>query len=264
MVEEAQGIGNKRPLIIAGVLALVVVVLYNIHVSRIRSAAEGDTVEVVQYTRLLEPGEELKRNDLEVIEVNRRLAGQLGELIEAQDRPEVVGRELRFEVSKGDLAMWRDLRGAGGDKADPRGLGGLETFTVEVDPNTAPPGLRREDRVHLLGVVQPPGKPAATYRLLYGAPVEDVGDVVRADDERRGGRRYRKITLRLRPEVVPRLSNLLTHMQGEPRVSVVAQVPESQEGTIPAELEPLTRQAAEPDRRGLMGGGGLGPGPGGM
>ena len=59
MSEPAQGIQNKWLLIIAVVLALVVVFLYNAHISAIKSELEGKTVSVVQMAKDLPVGERI-------------------------------------------------------------------------------------------------------------------------------------------------------------------------------------------------------------
>jgi len=259
MVEEEQGVGSKRPLIIAGVLALVVVVLYNIHVSRIRSAAEGDTTAVVRYTRALQAGRKLRARDVEVVEINRRLAKQLGPLVKGDEKAELVGMALRFDVPAGGLALWGHLAGAGTNGDDRLALGETQASTIEVDPDTTPGELLQPgDRVNLVGLVQPPGKPLQAYTLLYAAPVLSVGGVSQEQLEQRGyagsRRRYSKITLRLRPDVDQQLRNLLTHLRGEgkPDVVIAGDVPANLVGKINPLLAALAKEASA----------GAGPAPG--
>ena len=60
MAEEVPVVQNWRTLIIAGVLGLVVVVIYNYHMHLVREAEHGDTVVLLQVDRHLNAGDSLK------------------------------------------------------------------------------------------------------------------------------------------------------------------------------------------------------------
>ncbi len=51
MPEEAPQVRNKGLLLIAIILAIVVVVIYNVHVQNVRSSLQGQQIKLLQYTR---------------------------------------------------------------------------------------------------------------------------------------------------------------------------------------------------------------------
>ena len=85
MAEDAPGIQNKRLLIDALVLGAIVVLVYNVHLAKVRQQGKGKTIELVKFARDMTAGQEIRRQDLEVEAVAEAVHRSLGNVVTKED-----------------------------------------------------------------------------------------------------------------------------------------------------------------------------------
>ncbi len=258
MVDESPGIQNKKLLIVALGLALIVMVLYNLRISQVRRAGKGDTVTLLRYNRDIEAGEKIKESDFDIVRVDKRLVGSLGQVIERSGLEHVldIGR-LNQPVQRGLLAFWphvtRDSR------YNPAGTISKDKVAIALplDANLIPGDIVSVgDRVNVLGMLSVEGKPFKTYRIIESVVVRTIGGKgsrvymtpkSRGSIAERGMRMYRSITVEVSPKVSPQLYNVISHTHnGKVWIELCSgkQAIPPTAGQINPELSQLARYAA--------------------
>jgi len=222
MAEEAPALQNKKLILVAVLLGVAVVVLYNIHISRIRRQVEGGKVKLLRVNRDIRAGEEVTAKDVDVVAVPENFADNLGAPIRAEERdvlPYVVNRSLQ----KDQYLLWSHI--TGGDENRPSAAISDEKVAValELDPKLSPGDiLRVGDRVNVLGYLPAKGGGYETYRIIKGVKVHTIGGVGRSEATGSGrasggsvGRRsYDSVTIELPPDESIKLYNVLSHVRG--------------------------------------------------
>ena len=219
--EQTPGVRNKKLLIVALLLAAVVVVVYNIHISRVRSAAEGETVRVMRFLRDMDVGEEIERRDFEPvsIEIGRETADGISAV--PAEKWDAVGKRLMRSAQKGEVLVWPHVIGEHRSLPSSKITPGKVAVSLVVDPRRAPGDiLHVGDRVNIMGVLSVGNGPLRTYRIAEWLKVLAVGG--RGLTEPPGGARYvdrtvrsyRSITVEVSPEVSAQLANVLSHVHG--------------------------------------------------
>ncbi|MBN1941808.1 MAG: hypothetical protein JW849_00780 [Phycisphaerae bacterium] len=254
MAEPVQGIQNKWLLIIAVVLALVVVFLYNAHIRAIRSELEGKTVAVVQMAKDLPAGERITARHIKKAVIPKDSAEAYGKIWPWKDREvltEYGGKAVHRTLRKDQYLLYDYIDDAGGVRASQKLGDGMVAIPVEFDRDQSLGDmLAPGDTVNLKGVFPSPGGVYRTYRILSDVRVMNVGGVGAADESETASRRtrsrnYQRITVEVTPEVSLKLSNLLTHMVGDVQVELnqAGVSGTAQPGQINPELELLASQA---------------------
>ena len=232
--QEAPAVKNKGLLVTALILGVLVVFVYNWHISSVRKAGIGKTVKMLVPKRTMEAGEEIAETDLEVKEVETHFMESIGGNVISRVSPaELVGEELSQRVQRGRFLRWDDILGHGEQSPSVLLEEGTESFQISIQPRESPGQmLRVGDRIVLLGVLAPPGKEVKTYRILEGAKVVSVGGMSASSSGRaRPGRRYRSSTvmrsyrtigIQVSPETAVELNNVLTHLLRDLRINVLA------------------------------------------
>ncbi|MCG3180092.1 MAG: hypothetical protein BIFFINMI_02446 [Phycisphaerae bacterium] len=144
MAEQEYEIQNKRMLIIAAVLGLVVVVLFNWHVAQIRKEYEETMVDVLTARVNLKEGEVLSNENMDYQRIPRRLVPEefKGDLAMGSDRDAIIGMKLRTPVEAGKIIRWRYV--TAGKEARERGVEpakGRRLVAIKVSRDTCPPNL---------------------------------------------------------------------------------------------------------------------------
>ncbi len=263
MAEPVQGIQNKWLLIIAVVLALLVVFLYNAHIRAIRSELEGKTVEVVQMAKDLPAGEKITARHITKAVIPKDSADAYGKIWQWKDRDmltEFGGNVIHRSMHKGEYLLYDYVDAAGGARASQKLGDGMVGITIEFSRDQSLGDmLAPGDTVNLKGVFPTPGGVYKTYRMLSDVRVMNVGGVGAADDAGRAGatrqvRNYQRITIEVTPDVSLKLSNLLTHLVGDVQVELNQSglAGTAQPGLINPELEYLAAQAKPAGRVGAI------------
>lgn len=221
--EERSGVQNIWLLLIALGLGLIVVVIYNVHIYRVRQEGRGKTIQLLRVTRDIEPGDTISREDVEVRAVPKQFEGSLGNVVGEENLDFAVGSTVNQAMEKQQWLQWGHITRSDTVKpANAIGRGNV-AVTVPLD-TTRNPGnlLRQNDRVNILGLIGTDGTAGKTYRIIEGVRVLAIGGVaLNQDDPKKkatkttaGVRMYRSITVEVSPEVSIQLNNILTHVVG--------------------------------------------------
>ncbi len=222
--ETSQGIQNKWLLLIAIVLGVVVVFIYNAHVSAIREEMKGKAIEVVEMARDLDAGQRLTTRHIRMAEIPRGEAAAFGRVVRWSDRHRLLvrgGKHVNQKLSKGDYLQYDHLPGGSGLVPSSKITEGMVLRGLQFSKDQSPgDALMPNDTINLLGVFSVGGGKPRMYRMIEGVRVLNIAGRGAADRNLSGAsssatRSYRQISIELRKDVALDLANLLTHMQGE-------------------------------------------------
>ncbi|MFW6065191.1 MAG: hypothetical protein ACOC9S_00085 [Planctomycetota bacterium] len=252
---ETPQVRNKWLLVIAAVIALLVVVLYNVHVAGLQRSARGQQLTLLRTTADLKPGDRIERADLEAVSIRAENAEPFGNVLTEQDIQFAVRGSVNRELPAGRWLMWEHLLASGAPRPSEKIETGKVSCVVEIDSS---PGdlLAVGDRVNILGVFSVDGDSPQTYRVVESVPVLAIEGRTAPGTRRTN---YSKVQVIVDREVSPRLRNVLSHSRGGVWLEVLnpeAPVGESA-GEINPELSSLARQSASGQRRRTIGNDGL-------
>ncbi len=251
--EEKPGIQNKGLLITALVLAGIVVVIYNVHIAHVRSAAKGKTRDVLKYNKYLTVGHDVdSEKDIEIVTVPQAVYDVLPNPILADEIKIVNGETLKKNVNKGQYVLWGHF--TGGEKTRPSYSlpDDMQAVTIEVNPDLSPGTvLRWGDNVDVLAVL-PVGDKYTTCRVIENVQVVAIGGQYPQEEYQPRGTRssssvprtYKSITLQMKPELAVQLHNVLSYKKGDAWIHVNSSKGYSKsEPRINPKLKPLTERA---------------------
>jgi Flp pilus assembly protein CpaB len=225
----SRGRPSGKLLIVAVVLAMVVVVLYNLQVAKYRKAQTGQMVELLRLTTSLRAGQAIKPEDVEKVPMPAQYAGGLANCItgERADYDYAVSSTVNQPVRKGQWLLYEFTTPVQGSSPSNRIRSKWVGQTVTIDPQKSPGELLSiGDRVNVLAVMAVGSKPLSASRVIENVRVIAIAgrsfDEGQADPRRRpgGSREYRRITVEVPLDVSLQLANVLSHAQGTPWVEV--------------------------------------------
>jgi Flp pilus assembly protein CpaB len=231
MPEETPQVKNKGLLLVAIVLAIVVVMIYNFHVSRIRSSLQGEQLKLLQFTRSMQAGEKITKKDIQGVFVRKDTVEQLGTVVQAKSESYLLGRKIRENVNPEQWVQWSYVQGGkSGDNVESRLEPGEVGITIELD-NRAPIGAlcRPGTRVNLIAYLHVPDMPPRFVRVIRNVKVLATGMVAIEGPSgfevgrRKTTRTYRTIGLAVKRDVSPILNNIFNYAEGKVRVEVLPQ-----------------------------------------
>lgn len=255
MAEKTPVVQNWRLLLVACILGLVVMLIYNFHIARVRSAGRGEYITAYQYTRDMEPGEKITQKGMEAKRIPKDLAAGLGRLFRRSERDYAADSRVNRYVGKGDWALWGHTTGSDEDTPSARLEKGKVAVTMTIDPEfNLGRILRVRDRVNIIGTLSVKGGRYQAYRMIKALKVLAIGGQGGSSSpthrDRRsaesGMRSYRAITVEMKPEVSLQWANLRTYLRGDIRIELCAKrdkLPDDA-GMIIPELRGLTATAA--------------------
>ena len=227
MAQEAPVVHNRRLLVVAGVLGLIVVILYNVQMQAVRNSLQGPTVPVLRVTRDLQAGEVIKSEDLKQEELDSDVVASLGNVVKASQWVKDSQQTVNRPVKRNQFLLWADIvRSEDGNKPSDAIALEMETYTLRLLSESTPGDLIRVgDYVNVYGVFSINNKPPEDYLILRGARVLAVGG--RGPAEHTGGARsavdagYRTISIEVHEAVGKQLDNLMSHQtSGAVRVAL--------------------------------------------
>jgi hypothetical protein len=228
---------NSKMLVLSLGLALLVVVLYNVQINKIRTESKGTTERLWQYKIEKKAGDTISaQDDVVAVEVNSDIAKgfkNIKRVEEITDSP--IGQKLSHGVAAGDWVM-RDDYGtpSSTESAIPAGQGYI---AIPIDPNYSPGKmLHLGALVNVLGEVQVRPGQFKTVRLIDGLVVKSIGGNSVTDFARPGeesSKQYRDIGSSLPRDMVAQWYNVLSYVKGG-RVILELRNPRDQ---APATLE---------------------------
>ena len=224
--QEVPAIQNTKLLIVAAVLGVIVVVIYQVQVYQIRAAGREDKVKLLRLARELAPGEQLKKIGQEVVavEVPESVAeGYFSKVVKASEFEAIRGDRVRKAVKGNDWLRWRDL--TGGQAAGPaeKITRGKVAVTVPVDPfRSQGEMLRIGDKVNMCAFVRDRSGRVEPYRIISALKVLAIGGRWAGDTEpgaatpsvEGGLRAFKSVTVELTPQTSLALNAVLSNVVG--------------------------------------------------
>jgi len=253
--EEAPGVRNKWPLVAAVALAVIVAVIYNVHIRRVRLSARGQTVKVLRIVSDMDPGDEITRKDVIVQEVSTQLKAGLGKVVTIKNESElraVLGYRLNRPAKRDEFLRWTHITENQADSPSQRIPIGMVGVTLDIEPRKGPgENLRVGDRINILGKISVNNGPVRFYRIIEGVKVLEVGG--RGAGEKsytgrpgrsvsEGVRSYRSIEIEVDPDVSLQLKNVLSHVQGS--IHIERRNPREKLSPGPPQINPELRGLA--------------------
>lgn len=159
MAEDTPVVQKWRTLLIAGVLSLAVVIIYNVHISAVRKGAVGEQVGVLRVTKDIKAGEIVKPECLDEVMLRRDVALALGDVVPADKRELAYNKVANTSVQKDSWLRWTHVtRDSEAPRLSSRLAPGMVMLTVPLDLKYSPgTTLRQEDYVNLMGQFFPGG-----------------------------------------------------------------------------------------------------------
>ena len=222
MSNNAPGVQNKMLLVVAIVLAIVVVVAYNLHVSRIRASVTDVAGTKLRLLRDIQPGQKIKSDDLESVPVSSEQLKVLGEVVDADstEAKDAFGYPLNQAIPRGNWLRWDHLPQRGNDGPAANIRPGFVERSFPIDERMVPGDiLRVGGRINMLAEL-PDGKGGfSTMRVVEGLRVHAVGGQGQTPEAVGGlsqagasGRQsYRTIGVEVSKDVSMQLQNIMTH-----------------------------------------------------
>jgi len=218
--EQAPPIHNTRLLIIAIVLAVIVVAIYNLQLSRIRKAATEQTVKLLMFKTDLSPGRQIEARDFAGVPITEEAAKGLTNVVTAEKEGYIVGNRVTREVRAGKWVQWDDVVNL--DIKPPSSAITTKMVTYDLPVDRVPGNLLRVgDRINVLGMISLPNAPLKAYRIIEDLKVltiggqgmeTSIGSARPVSSE--GLRSYRTITVEVSKPSSLELANALSHVQG--------------------------------------------------
>lgn len=230
MAEETPVVQNWRLLIVAGVLGLVMSIIYVVHLNAVRNALQSDNVQLMRITRDLQAGDKIKPTDIEFVAVPRTAAqGPSFEGVMDKGSFDFVnGQAVNQGIQKNTWLSWSHVTQGGADSQRSRVVTqGMTTYPLSLDPSQSPGDiLSVGDHVTIRGTFAVGNAGARSCTILDGARVLAIGG--KGQSDKVGGRAmadagmtsYRTILIEVSPEVAKQLDNVMSHAQGGIRVGV--------------------------------------------
>ena len=220
VAEETPGVRNKGLLLVAALLGLVVVLIYNVHIDRVRQEGKGNLVQMLRYARDMDAGEEIEADDIVLVPVEKALTEPLADVVTQSKRSFLIGRKVNQSANGGSWILWSHVTETrvDGTSIVPKGY---RSVSVDVDPRNTPGNLLTVgSRVDLVAILPLEGKQPASYFVMEYVRVISVGGFGRPgesatarerDKYRRGLTSYRTINIAVKQEMVLELKNVLSH-----------------------------------------------------
>jgi Flp pilus assembly protein CpaB len=230
MAEQTPAVQNKGMLLVAAVLGVAVVALYNYQIGAIRSESVGEQVSILLFARDMKNGEKINvANDLVRKPISKRIADGLGDICivnSDEDLKFIDGRALNRAATKGSFFSTSMITSS----AEPPPSSKITdpTHVAMVVPLREAPGdiLRPGDRVNLVARVPTKDGRILPERILEDVLVLAVGgrglrETPGASGADEGATTYRSITIEVTPEASLQLEQILTYVGGGVRVELL-------------------------------------------
>ncbi len=246
MAENKQEFQSKWLLLIAVVLGVIVVLIYNAHIYAIRSEQKAEKVGVAVVLRKLQTGDKITEKDIGEREIPREFADGFGDIVKYDELGTAWGKPLLYAADRGSFLKWSQINASHAISPSARvkkgAVGKAIVFSSEESLGDL---LVVGDVVSLLGQFSVNGGRYEYYPIIK-VRVLNIGGTGAADTSAgRFGKRmknYRKITIEVPEEVSLELSNLRTHMIGDYKIDLCPKNTHPNT-TINEELGGLTTQA---------------------
>lgn len=203
------------PLILVAVaLGLITVIATNWYIIDLRHTINTDTITLYQLKVSVQPGEVLKRKDLDAIQVPAKLKGNYVEDLHAVTPKEVDNytdpkAPTKFAQAgrQGQLLTFDLLLGSDGNsRVEP--AEGKRAVPLPIDTETALPNLDPMSYVDISAIVNPRGQRTQSMLVMERVRVLAVGDRTANSPNVRRNRNYSTITVEVDPIEAQQLATI--------------------------------------------------------
>ena len=220
---------QKLILIISVVVGLLAFILTNRYIQSVRDELfkDAEEIEVIAAADNLVQGAELKFEDIGLLKIYRKKGGYTKDYVEKKDKDTILGRKLKYSVTKLQPILWADVEMPEGIRTglSPIIKGGMRAVSLAISGDAAVSSLvQPNDRVDILGTFSVPSRTNAketetvTMTLLQDVSVLATGQRLAKQEIEAMGDRWSRVgngsfsTVTF--EVTPREAELLIFAQG--------------------------------------------------
>jgi Flp pilus assembly protein CpaB len=143
MNAQANDRGNAKLVAIALVVALLAVVLINVYLGMVRSAAEPGSFLVFRLQTRLEPGDKLQQRDVEAVRVPKQFSEAFQDAVQADENgePMRLGETIRQPAAMNEVITYDLFQEPDDQRLDVRIASGQRAIALPVEPRHVPGGL---------------------------------------------------------------------------------------------------------------------------
>ena len=211
------------------VVGLLAFILTNRYIQSVRDELfkDAEEIEVIAAADNLVQGAELKFEDIGLLKIYRKKGGYTKDYVEKKDKDTILGRKLKYSVTKLQPILWADVEMPEGIRTglSPIIKGGMRAVSLAISGDAAVSSLvQPNDRVDILGTFSVPSRTNAketetvTMTLLQDVSVLATGQRLAKQEIEAMGDRWSRVgngsfsTVTF--EVTPREAELLIFAQG--------------------------------------------------
>ncbi len=258
--------GSTRLVLVAGLLAVLAVVLTNVYIERVRTQATESSFNAYVLARTVRSGDQLKSEYVKPVKVPEKFKDSfkdLGAMDEEDYRVRLADKE-RFQRSAnaGDILTYAMFITPTGKDLDRNITTGRRMISLPINSRTAPGALHEGMYVDIEGAFHTGASVPETLPVMERVKVIALGTRTVYDEQggsrrRRQSRSFKTITIEVTPDEATQLSMVQRITIGEfelhlrhPDDRVQAKIPEG--GINPAVLQLIhqrRRQRAGEDAR---------------
>jgi Flp pilus assembly protein CpaB len=262
---------NWKLLLVAAIMGLVVVVIYNLRINQVRKEERGQTIELLCYKHDMAAGDMLTEKDIETRLVETHYKNSFDDVVPSANRNSIVGfegkgRTLLTTVKQAGWVRYSHIMDVDETEKPSDRIGSKKrAVTLEVERRSVPGEvLRVGDRIDIMTMLSVGAKPRQAYRVVESVRVLAIGgktinlkpsSKVQPGDEALRG--YESVTVEMAPDESRKLYNVLSHKIGSVWIEVRNphdEVPQTA-GQVSPELKDLAETAAAPTTGSPTGGG---------
>lgn len=231
MAEQTPQIQNKKLLIVALILAAVVVVLFNVYITRARSEGKEAAVEVAAFAQGHSAGFVVHNGDMVSVKFPEKFLNKnLTDVVLWKDRNNVKDYTLVRDVTAEELVRYSHVRSDSGNLPNVV-ASDMTTFTFPVDADKIPGDILLPNmRINVWGMFNVAGRQTAMMVVrkvrvvsVGGRGAQESGPFQAGRGTAGGLRSYRSVTIEVPENVAQSLANIQTHATQPFWVSVLNQ-----------------------------------------
>jgi hypothetical protein len=232
MAEQTPAVQNKGMLVVAVVLGVVAVIVYNVQVAAVRQQSIGALVKVLQFDRDMKRGEKIDlTKDVSMKEISNALSAGLGDVAVADNFEQLKTMTqdgiLNRDVRKGNffstsMVLTNEREDPASKVHNPGNV--CRAVPVRMDLSRL---LRPGARVNLTAMIPVSGGKVIAERIIEDVYVLGVGSEIETDSAAPGSASdqglmsYRKITIEVSPQASLDLEQVLYYIGGGVNVELI-------------------------------------------
>jgi len=200
------------PLILVALgLGLVAVIANSVYINHIRSVQEGNKFTIYTLVRPVEPGDELRREDIKSVEMYERDREHYERGIGAITKEALstkLGQAFTKYAESGQYLTY-NLLTSESRTGSYELRKGMRAHVLPIDRDTTPPILMPNDTVDIMAYLEPPSGRSQTYLIQERVRVLAVGERTAKSQGRSGS--FSTVTIEVTPEQAQQLSTILRY-----------------------------------------------------